>query len=433
MEAAARRLGLEDADACAERAVSGALKRDEQHVLAECLTVGETYFFRDPALFEQLATQVLPPLIAARRGSSRRLRLWSAGCSSGEEAYSLAMLVASLLPDWREWNISILGTDLNPAALHKARTATYGRWSLRGAVPGHCRQFLQPAGDGQHRVAAELLRIVRFEQLNLAADHYPSAQTMTLGMDVVLCRNVLIYFEPSRVPGVLARLGQALVDDGWLVTGSVEIPRSAVRGLRVVRDGGLFALRPATAQLTGDAAAAPPPRPPAPPRRAVTPLRAPRLPAAPAPAVQDNIRPPDTIRPPAADGVATFVQQARERANAGDLAQAERLCRLSVEQDKLDPDCTYLLASILAERGAFADAMAALQRTLYLAPDHLPARFALGSLALRQGRADLGRRHFAQVSARLAAVPADEVVAGSGGLLAGELREAIRRAELAGA
>jgi len=242
--AAARTLALPDAETCAQLALACALGPAQQQVLAQCLTIGETYLFRDPETYEQLAREVLLPLVARRRRGSRHLRLWSAGCSSGEEAWSLAILVAQVLPDWREWNISILATDVNTAALEAGRAATYGPWSLRGALPPHWRQHLREAPGGRQHVDPALHRLVHFAPLNLAGTGYPSAQTFTTGMDLVLCRNVLIYFEPGRTRAVLARLGRCLAANGWLVTGAAELPTAPVEGLRVVHKGSLFALRP---------------------------------------------------------------------------------------------------------------------------------------------------------------------------------------------
>jgi chemotaxis protein methyltransferase CheR len=428
LQAAACRLDLAGAAACAERALGDGLDALQQQVLAECLTVGETYFFRDPGVFEQLATQVLAPLVARRRQGTRQLRLWSAGCASGEEAWSLAMLVAGLLPEWRDWNLSILATDINAAALQRARAGAYGRWSVRGSLPPAAQRFLRLGRDGRHHVDAELRRIVHFAPLNLAADGYPSAATRTTAMDLVLCRNVLIYFEPGRAQAVLARLGQCLVDDGWLVTGSVEVPRARVPGLRPVRLGEVHALR--RGEPAGAAPAAPAPR-------AVSPQRT-RPPMAPPEAQREGraaTRTPAAAEAPPAAAPGTparaLAEEARALANAGELAAAERLCRQGIAQDKLDADWTYLLATILSERGDREGASVALRRTLYLQPEHLLARFALGSLALRDGRVQAGRSHFTRVLARLAACPDGQVVQGSGGLTAGELQAMIRRASSA--
>jgi chemotaxis protein methyltransferase CheR len=423
LEGAAKRLGLPGAAACAQQALAQGFAADDLQVLAESLTIGETYFFRDPAVFDQLAEQVLKPLAARRRQGTRHLRLWSAGCATGEEPYSLAMLVASVLPDWREWNITILATDINRTALQKAKAGAYGRWSVRGGMSPHARPFLHRGADGRYHVDAELRRLVRFAPLNLAVDDYPSPAALTSAMDLVLCRNVLIYFEPQRAQAVLERLGRALADDGWLVTGAVELPRLRVPGLVVANSGGLAALRPGAAVPNAATAS----------RAAAAAAPSPRAASAPAAAH----RPPSSaVQPAGASGLPSaaldanaLAEDARGSANAGQLEQAERLCREAIAQDKLNAEWTYLLASILMERGDLEAAATALQRTLYLEPEHLLARFALGSLALRQGQSDTGRRHFSRALARLTACAADDVVQGGGGLTARELESIIRRTE----
>jgi chemotaxis protein methyltransferase CheR len=419
LQLAAARLGLPHATACAQQAVAGRLGEAQRRVLAECLTIGETYFFREPLVFEQLARQVLAPLIAARRAGTRHLRLWSAACSTGEEPYSLAMLLATLLPDWRDWNISILATDLNPAALAKGRTGSYGPWSLRGALPPAARAFLPTGADGRFEVDAQLRRLVRFAPLNLAGDAFPSATTGTLAMDLVLCRNVLIYFEPTRALEVLARLGGALAHDGWLVTTPLELPHGPVPGLSTVAGSPLAALRPRAAVQARPAA---PAQEPAGQVQAALPVQPPLL--------QGQMQPPQAAGSPA-PSAAGLREQARACADAGALEAAEALCRQALAHDSLDAAATYLLASILLERGALAPAAAALRRTLYLDPQHVPARLALGTLSLQRGQARAGRRQLSRAQAQLAACDAGAVLPGGGGFTAGELEAILLRTRAA--
>lgn len=437
---AAVRLGLPDAAAYARRLLLGPVGDDELQVLSECLAIGETYLFRDPALLEQVACEILLPLARSRADSTRHLALWSAGCSTGEEAWSLAMLVATLVPDWRDWNISILGTDINAAALARARAGVYGAWSLRGDVPPQAAHFLRPLPRGRHEVDASLHRMVRFEQLNLLDESYPSAVTRTTDIDLVLCRNVLLYFTQERSRAVLSRLGRALSPEGWLVANAMELPLGQIPGLQRVDRGALAALRRQPA-LLADAwvdAGGPeyttdtswsPADPPAFPAAAAWPPAAPPgfIPAPP----PHRFAQPVSARPDAGQphGAVALARQARACADAGELERAEQLCRAAVDADKLQAEWTWLLAAILTERGAWDEAAVALQRTLYLEPDHLLARITLGRLALRQGHVAEARRQFARVLARLAHRRPQEVVAGSGGLTAGELGDMLRRAE----
>lgn len=419
MAAAAHRLGLADGAACARLVLTGGVGPEEQQVIAQCLTIGETYFFRDPGVFDAIATHVLRPLIAQRRATTRHLRVWSAGCATGQEAYSLAMLLASLIPDWPEWNIFILGTDINTAALAAARTGSYGRWSVRAALPAHALAFLRRDRQGNVRVDERLRRLVHFSPLNLAGEDYPSMAGRTADMDLVLCRNVLIYFSRQRVGKVLERLGRCLADQGWLVTGSVELPQLPPPGLARTGSGPFAALR----RSGGDRPALAVPSP----ARAAGVI--------PPQQVPPSGSPPPPARPPLADAGAreappvepseTLAAQARALADAGDLESAEDLCRRAIAQDKLNAEWTYLLASILLERGREPAAIAALERTLYLHQDHVLARFSLGTLALRQQNVAEARRHLSHALARLAGRPAGEVLQGSGGLTVRELQEAI--------
>ena len=143
--AASKELGFAGADA---RWLNMARLSDQQTAaLAKYLTVGETYFFRDPDSFEWLERHVLPSLVAERADSSRSLRLWSAGCCTGEEAYSLAISCSRVVPDRQNWSVYVLGTDLNETSLEKARAGLYSDWSFRSSPESlQARYFTSCAG-----------------------------------------------------------------------------------------------------------------------------------------------------------------------------------------------------------------------------------------------------------------------------------------------
>src|SRR5262245_45039167 len=140
---AAAELGFEDARSCAHWLLSSEPTKPQLDTLASHLTVGETYFFREPKAFAALAADILPALIQKRRGNEQRLRLWSTACSTGEEAYSLAILVRQVLPDWRHWQVSILATDINGRALQKAVQGVYGEWSFRDTPPEFKERYFE--------------------------------------------------------------------------------------------------------------------------------------------------------------------------------------------------------------------------------------------------------------------------------------------------
>ena len=189
----------------------------EWETLVRAFTSSETFFFRDQGQFDLLRLRLLPELIA-RHSADKPLRLWSAGCASGEEAYTLAMLVDMLLPEQDGWNILLIGTDIDSAAIAKARLGCYGQWSFR-MVPDEIKQryFTSQSAFGtpQSLVLDERIRSrVTFRVANLLSE--PDAQLHD--MDLILCRNVFIYFDPAAVSAVANRLAGGLRAGGYLMT-----------------------------------------------------------------------------------------------------------------------------------------------------------------------------------------------------------------------
>lgn len=201
--------------------------------LIEALTVHETYFFRDADHHAHLHRRILPALIAARR-QCRQLVLWSAGCATGEEAYSLAILVLEALVDQGEaiktatgietpWRIEVVGTDISRPALRRARNAIYdtGPMGAFRDLPQRYRCWFCPSGQAEgtalFRVRDDARRIVRFARCNLVLDDLPLPRA-----DLISCRNVLIYFDDDARSKVQHRLISGLADDGWLLLGSTD-------------------------------------------------------------------------------------------------------------------------------------------------------------------------------------------------------------------
>lgn len=388
--------------------------------LASCLTVGETYFFRDRGVMDALEQHVLPSLIAARRADgSLRLRLWSAGCATGEEAYSLAILVDRLLPDRSDWSVTILATDLDRRALEVAQRGRYREWSFRDTPRWVRDRWFHDRGPERIEIDARIRRMVTFAPLNLADDGYPSAVTNTTGMDVILCRNVVMYFTGEARRRTVARMRRALAIGGWLVVSAVEASVDLYRPLTPVSFPGTVFYRndlassmaqasraPADALLEAAAAFAPP----------STDLALVRAPLTP---VHDT-RGDDSAGP------ATPLERARWLANRGDLDEARRSCEAVLVRDRLDPDAHVLLAAICQEQGDIAAAIGALRRAIYLSPDLATPYFLLGSVLLRQGERRGGRRAMETALGLLSSVAADEPLPGGDGVTAGRLRESAR-------
>ena len=220
--AASRDAGYANAETFVRWLLGAPLTRTRIEGLASHLTIGETYFFREKASLDILEQRILPELLQARAQGDRRLRIWSAGCCSGEEPYSIAMLLDRLIPDPAKWNVTILATDINPQFLRKAAQGIYSAWSFR-ETPGWLKElYFTRRADGRFEIQPRMRQMVSFSYLNLAEDSYPSLVNGTNAMDIILCRNVLMYFAPETRSIAYAKLDQALEDDGLLMLGAAE-------------------------------------------------------------------------------------------------------------------------------------------------------------------------------------------------------------------
>ncbi len=193
---------------------------DELSKLLGLLTVGETSFFRYRSHREALLKYVIPKLIEQNR-AQEKLRIWSAGCSTGEEPYSLAILLLEHFPEVAGWDIQILATDINKRSLRQAREGIYGVRSLR-MMSDDLRDRYFHKTDNLFLLSAQIRRMVKFDYLNLQTDHFPDVKKATSDIDLLSCRNVLIYFELDTIRRIIAKFGQALRPQGYLFLGHAE-------------------------------------------------------------------------------------------------------------------------------------------------------------------------------------------------------------------
>lgn len=206
-----------------ERLAAMSDEEPEIQAFVSQLVIGETSFFRYRPQFDALRSTILPALIAERRRERRlELRIWSAGCASGEEPYSVAMLVAELIPDWRDWDIRIHGTDINPYALRRARLARFGDWSFRGVDDETIAAYFQTVGARTRFLAHPCRDLVTFSRHNLAIDPVPDRERGLVNLDVILCRNVTIYFDVALTRLLADGFRSALIPGGWLLVGHAE-------------------------------------------------------------------------------------------------------------------------------------------------------------------------------------------------------------------
>ena len=409
----------------------------EWAALAPLLTVPETYFFRMPEHFEALALDALPEVM--RRNANRRtLRLLSAGCASGEEAYSLRILLNERFPQLKDWQVTIVGVDLSEAALTRARTGDYNAWSLRATSELRRRANFTIAGK-LFRLRPEARAGVEFRRQNLleptAAGEAP--------YDVIFCRNVLIYFSEQAIREVVARLTARLAPQGYLFLGPAESLRGISRDFALCHrhDSFFYRLRPGAKPpaiaardavrrpaVSGSRELEPVPGPPAGPAWfesirssserlaglvSVQPAGQPA--GLPAPKVRDApVRPP--VRPKAVlPPTRTFAelvageqfaqalalleavpQSAREAegtrllraimlTNLGRHAEAATECRLLLAADDLNAGAHFLLGLCREQAGELAEAAEQMSTATYLDPAFPMAHLHRGLIARRRG------------------------------------------------
>ncbi|WP_375766325.1 chemotaxis protein CheR [Archangium gephyra] len=383
--------------------------------------IGETYFFRHPEQLRELAR-----MATAHRDT---FLVWSAGCASGEEPYSLAMtlLAAGLPPE----SIRVVGTDVSGRALERARQGTYSPWSVRRMEPELEKRFLSIRPEAVS-VPPEVRARVEFRRHNLVTDPPPVS-----GAQAVFCRNVLIYFPPEVIPVVLERLVRALAPGGWLFLAPAELPFAKGMGLEELEVDGMPVLRK---PVPGEK---PPPKatraaplrvlaraPTSPLRRVQTPSRASPASEAPAPAapsVAQSVRAGQALTPPpvppAGGPVAGTLEQAVAAARAGQFDLAEELARLAARE--LSPEAYLLLAMVAEGREDVQGAVAAVRKALYLEPQLAIGHAMLVALYGRLGQPEEAERARRNALRALEGLDDEHVLRGVEAMTVGGLRRAL--------
>jgi chemotaxis protein methyltransferase CheR len=354
------------------------------------VTIGETYFFRHPEHFELLRDRVVPELLRDR--GRRCLRAWSAGCAAGEEAYSIAITLGQAAPGV---DVRVLGTDINKAALATARRGEYGKWSQRGRARQRLAGYVSALPDGGVRMHPSVQERVRFDYLNLHDACYPSLLTGTQGLDVIFCRNVLVYFFAQAAEAVLARLGNCLVDGGWLIVSALDVS-APPPGLEMVPDVNTFALRKRSAPRHRRATPARP--------ATVSVASATNSVAGPSATVSvasatnsvAQLKPHESTNTPS-------LRDAKRAADAGDLTLALALGR-AVTSGQSTPEALHLCALVLAEQGNRAEAHALMEEAVRVSPGYVLGHLSLGL--------DGDTQHLERVLELVAARRDDELLAG---------------------
>ena len=389
----------------------------ERQRLLDEVTIQETHFFRNPPQVRALRQHVLPELLRAAAGS-RRLRVWSAGCSTGEEPYTIAMLLRELLPASRGWDVKVVATDVSERALEAARTARYGPRAVQMASPEDLARFFTAAPGGLHEVRPDVRELVELRHHNLVTEPPPFAAGERI--DLVLCRNVTIYFARDTTRALMSRLYTCLRDGGYLFLGHSETLRQVSEEFRLVPlgsgDSAAFVYRRLAAG--GEQRAVLPDRrtaqdgpPPSRPERRIAPRRA-----------------AHPVSAPAALAV-PGLEQVRALLADGRYAEAAELAAASIGGGAEQAEACYLRGLALLSARRDEEALVDLRKAVYLAPDAGLGHFLLAGVLDRLGDPVAAAREYAAAADTLGSQPGDATAEELGGRSVRELAALCRQLE----
>ena len=405
--------------------LSGAGGAPERQQLIDVVTIQETHFFRNPPQIRALRQHVLPELMRRSTALNRPLTIWSAGCSTGEEPYSLAMLVRELMPMATRDHVRIVGSDVSATALAFADAGRYGARAVQMADPIDLGRWFD-IGHGSYSVKDDVRELVDLRLHNLITEAPPFESGE---VDLLLCRNVTIYFNRTTTKALMSRFHTALGDGGYLFLGHSETLWQMSEAFTLVPLGDAFVYRrddgpqgratlPDRRTEAGDAPILLPERRGRTERRRdlpeTLPVPAQRVPRPSLPARQQ-------VRPATGSNAQELVATAREALAQGRYSDAVGAAGRAAKADPMLVDPHLIGGEALVNLGRDSDAIRELRQAVYLQPDSASALLLLAGALDRQGESAAAGRAYRSAAATVGDLPAEEVSAFFGGRSAAEL------------
>ena len=394
-------LGMSDCSSYEELLFDGSKGAAEMERLIAQLTIGETYFFRDEEQFAAMRDIVLPDILR-RKQASKELRIWSAGCATGAEPYSLAILLArEMARSIVDWKISICATDLNRNYLRQAAEGKFRAWALRGVTDAVKRDCFSKEGLNWS-IHPQYKQWISFHQMNLAGSPFSTPCAEGAHFDLILCRNVMIYFTTEVRRRLIGDLYNSLEDHGWLVVGGCEHDSEGYKAFRSAEVSGAKLYQ-----------RVPVPRGPIKKPRERAPLR---MAAAPARPVEPHPNPPPARDPP-------DMKSLRQLADRGEWQDAAEYGQRLLNQDRLNPAIHFYQALIFENLGIATESERSLRQALYLDRNFALAHYHLGLALKRERRTREAARSFGNVLRVLGGLPDDAVVEAGPGVTVTALKK----------
>ncbi|MBT7770786.1 MAG: protein-glutamate O-methyltransferase CheR, partial [Rhodospirillales bacterium] len=321
----------------------------ERTDFVSCITVEESYFFRDADQIEFIRKTWLPRMLEKkRRASDKHIRIWCAGCSFGQEPYTVAILLKEELPEFRDWTIHLLASDINVDALQQAIKGQYTSWSFRTTSDKMKSKYFKSVG-GYSKISPEITRMVEFEYLNLLSPNFPSIMNGTSHLDLILCRNVFIYFDADTSSQIMQRFSQCLSPGGHLIVGASDLAETSQESMEFIFENSINYFRKPTEEfIPPKAARTPKYRRPSQGRRA-----------------EDNRRPTrpfkkisrKRVTKPKIKAEVKSVEDLATLAKSGAWAEVRNEVGAAIRQEGETPENLCLLAEALANLGKTEEAI----------------------------------------------------------------------------
>ena len=451
VKAAAKELGKDDKLTSVHHwLTTSTFNHLELNTLSAHLTINETYFFREKPALELFRERIIHQLIEQRQNTTKTIRIWCAGCSSGEEPYTLAIILKQYFPELSDWNITILATDISPTAIQKALQGEYTDWSFRETEPSIKHKFFSPS-DKNWILSTEIQKMVTFSYLNLSKNSYPSSLTNTENIDVVFCRNVMMYFTPQVIHEVSTRFRQAIVENGWFITSQVELNDEYFGKFeRVNYNSGIFYRKSDAPKVSPKTLPARttwvlPARKPVKRKVLGEIKKKPVAPKEPIPQVAKSgaKHSAHTIHPARLyqngeyeSCIETCLYRIQEEklttewfslivksfANSGKLKEGDQIIQKIITSYSATAEMYYIYASFLKEQNETDESENLLKKAIYLNHEHTLSHLMLGELFIKQGKTPIAIKHYETVIRLLEKYTDDELVPDSDGLTAGRIK-----------
>lgn len=389
LEDSSKEFGYSDLEAWVQSILTEQWTKDSIMRLAKYFTINESYFFREEKAFQILQHKIFPEMIEKMTCAKRPIRIWCAGCATGEEAYTLS-IVSSQCALRDPFEYKILATDIHGENLKNAKKGIFGMWSFRNMPNMSMQQYFTSVKHNTWKIKKEYMDPIQFDFLNLVDDSYPSILNKTADLDIIFCRNVLMYFSIDQQRKVMDRFYNCLTPGGFLFVSVTEVSSFIKTPFKIRSHDGIHYYRKPSLfenqarEDKGDEAIVSKPK------------------------IQKSVY----SYPLPADPIISIPisQNPKEMADSGYLARASDGNMDLLKQDRLNPKLYYLQSLISAEQGNLTESIELLKKCIYLNPDHILSHFFLGVYYQKLNQKSKSQKFFHQALRLLKTKSCDDVI-----------------------